>query len=83
MSSSPKLSYEVRERCVITVDGKSSPGRVIATFDTPYAIETQYIILLDDVQRPQFEVRDALRMSPDLDEPMPSGDKRPATSKLS
>jgi hypothetical protein len=78
--SLPKLVYNQYDRCVILVGDVPKVGCVIADFTTPHAIETQYIIQLDDVTHPNYEVRDALRMRA-IDVPtMPSGDRLPAAN---
>lgn len=73
--SQAKMTYDVGDECWITVAGTATSGpmqgRVIASFLTPYAIETQYIIHLADPNHPNMEVRDALRMSGSPDVPPP------------
>lgn len=76
--SLPKLSYDVYDRCIIMVGSVRKPGVVIGNFTTPYSAETQYIIYLDDVTHPNFEVRDALCMSPEAPVAPPIGDRKPA-----
>jgi len=62
MQQPPKLFYSVDDKCVINVNGTRMKGKVIASFDTPWASEKQYIILMEDPAHPNMEVRDALRM---------------------
>lgn len=73
MSTPPKLEYEVEDRCYVYTRGstKPVPGMVLASFTTPYAVDTYYIIMLDDPNHAHFKVRNALQMSPADDAPPP------------
>lgn len=73
MSSKPKLTYEVEERCCIYLEVTKPPlsGMVLTSFTTPYALDTYYIIMIDDPDHPHFEVRNALNMAPAPDAPPP------------
>lgn len=65
-----KLRYAVGDQCYITVNFETVRAVVIAAFNHPSFPNTFYICKLPD-DHPFLEVRDALTMKPNKDDPYP------------
>jgi hypothetical protein len=65
-----KLRYAVGDQCYISVNFETVRAVVIASFTHPSFPNTFYICKLPD-EHPFLEIRDALTMKPNKDDPYP------------